>query len=59
MCETTSSAPDLYNGVLERKEWEKETRRKTFKGILIIARDFPNLVRNVNPQIQEIFKKPK
>lgn len=55
MCETTSSAPDLYNGVLERKEWEKETRRKTFKGILVIARDFPNLVRNINPQIQEIF----
>lgn len=57
MYETASSAPALCSGVLERKEREKETRRKTFKGMLIIAREDPNLVRNVYPQIQEIFKK--
>ena len=44
-------SPNLCNGVLQRKEWEKETGRKN---ILRIAKNFPNLMRNVNPQIQEI-----
>lgn len=41
MYETASSAPALCSGVPERKEREKETRRKTFKGMLIIARRRP------------------